>query len=111
MKIIYIYILCSFFITNVFGQYVDQDAINEVNIVPVDGVNSKTTEFSPFVIGANLFYITEGSEEKEKDEAVDERMWDIKTISLDNNSVNGVSSYLPREINSPYHEGSLWKLM
>jgi outer membrane protein OmpA-like peptidoglycan-associated protein len=89
-----------------FGQHLDTTAIQSTVVTNLTAINSPATEFAPFVIGEEIYYVTEGRKGRSMDKKIGERFWDIKKAYLTEDD-KALTAYLSEEINSPYFESSL----
>jgi len=104
-KYIYINILLFLFSTTVSAQYLNQRAIDSLEVWSVGSVNSEASEFSPFLLDGAIVYVAEGDNTKGVDINTEERYWDLRSTVMVSEGKLRPSHYLPSRINSPYHEG------
>jgi len=96
----------SFLSVLLFGQHLDTSVIHTTKVLNLKSINTSATEFAPYVIGEEIYYVTEGRKGRSTDKKMGERYWDIKKAYISNDDKT-LSAYLPEEINSPYYESSL----
>lgn len=89
-----------------FGQHLDTAALQATSVTNLKSINSSATEFAPYIIGEEIYFVTEGRKGRSMDKRLGERYWDIKKAYLSDDD-NALSAYLSEEINSPYYESSL----
>lgn len=100
----YSFLLLSSFLC---AQHIDTASLRTAMVSNLEQLNSEATEFAPFVIDGEIYYVTEGRQDQKKDKKINERFWDIKKAYLTKDS-DALSAYLPEEINSPFYESSLY---
>ena len=91
--------------TNMYCQLFNEEIIGTVELINEASINSIDRDFSPAFWNEELIFVHSGSSTAKLDNRIDEPYFDLKFAVKGLEGTYIKSAYLPKSINSPYHEG------
>ncbi len=105
-RTIYVLIACLLGI-NSYGQHFSEEVMKTISVNNESNINTAERDFSPAYWDEQLIFVHSGSSTAQLDNKLNEPYFDLKFAvqGLEGNYIK--SAYLPKTINSPYHEGQV----
>ncbi len=90
---------------SIFAQLLNEEIVQNIQITNEQNLNTSVRDFSPAFWGDELVFVHSGSENASLDKKINEPYFDLKFAVKGLEGTFIKSAYLPKSINSSYHEG------